>query len=141
MRSLILLAALAFATPASSRTWYILPDGSGDAPTIQAGVDSAAAGDIVLVAAGTYSTMTTVMIDGTPTAVFVAIMKNIRLISENGPAATTIGHDDAGVVVYTHGVDSSAEVKGFTIASHFGGFGCVGPFPSSPVVWTFGIKC
>ena len=35
-----------------SRTWYIKLDGTGDAPTIQAGVDSAQDGDDVLVAAG-----------------------------------------------------------------------------------------
>jgi hypothetical protein len=39
---------------AEARTWRIFPDGSGDAPTIQAGLDSAQAGDTVLVAAGEY---------------------------------------------------------------------------------------
>jgi len=41
-------------SPASSRTWKIQPDGSGDAPTIQAGIDSAAVGDTVSVLSGTY---------------------------------------------------------------------------------------
>ena len=41
---------------ANARTWYVKQDGSGDAPTISAAVDSAVAGDTVLVAPGTYET-------------------------------------------------------------------------------------
>ena len=42
--SIVALVYLTAASPAQARTWYILPDGSGDAPTIQSGVDVAAVG-------------------------------------------------------------------------------------------------
>ena len=50
----IVLASLLPVSPLEARTWYILPDGNGDAPTIQAGIDSAVSGDIVEVACGLY---------------------------------------------------------------------------------------
>ncbi len=48
------LALLFFSTPGQARTWLVLADGSGHAPTIQAAVDSAATADTVLVGPGTY---------------------------------------------------------------------------------------
>jgi len=50
----VVLAYLTAAAPVDARTWHILPDGTGDAPTIQAGIDSAVHYDIVLLAPGTY---------------------------------------------------------------------------------------
>jgi len=54
MRLLILSFMLSLFWPigAVSRTWYVRNDGTGDAPTIQAAVDSAAAGDTVLIGLG-----------------------------------------------------------------------------------------
>jgi hypothetical protein len=48
----ILLACVA---SVSARTWYLKPDGTGDAPSISAGGDSAASGDTLLLADGTYT--------------------------------------------------------------------------------------
>ncbi|UCG51705.1 MAG: hypothetical protein JSW58_16220, partial [Candidatus Latescibacterota bacterium] len=38
-----------------ARTWYVIPDGTGSAPTIQAAIDSAAAEDTVALADGVYT--------------------------------------------------------------------------------------
>src|SRR5437867_4663020 len=37
-----------------ARTWHVRPDSTGDAPTIQAAIDSARAGDEILLAPGVY---------------------------------------------------------------------------------------
>ncbi len=49
-----LMFSLLYASDAYSRTWYVRTDGTGDAPTIQAALDSAQAGDTVLVGSGTH---------------------------------------------------------------------------------------
>jgi predicted outer membrane repeat protein len=54
LRIAMAFAVLLWAASAESKTWSILPDGTGDAPTIAAGLDSAAAHDSVVVACGTY---------------------------------------------------------------------------------------
>lgn len=84
LRCLLLLLAATLVAPqsTSARTWYINPDGSGDAPTIQAGVDSAAAGDTVLVGVGTHADTSHVMIDGELRVVSVVLDKNIALLGE-----------------------------------------------------------
>ena len=53
---LILLVSLVvlMSSSASGRTWYIKADGTGDVPTIQAAVDSALAGDEIVLESGTF---------------------------------------------------------------------------------------
>ena len=57
MRSLIVLAgyALLCCWTASSETYLVRPDGSGDFPTIQAAIDGASDGDTILLASGVFS--------------------------------------------------------------------------------------
>jgi hypothetical protein len=75
----VLVFALAWPSVSVSRTWYVRVDGTGDAPTIQAGIDSAVAGDIVLVGSGTYQIDTHIR------------MKNgITVMSESGPHQTKV---------------------------------------------------
>ncbi len=51
-----LVALLFLCADAAARTWYITPDGTGGAATIQAGMDSAAVGDTLALACGTEPT-------------------------------------------------------------------------------------
>ncbi|MFC1800029.1 right-handed parallel beta-helix repeat-containing protein [Candidatus Eisenbacteria bacterium] len=57
MKSMILaaLAVLLVVATVASRTWYITPDGSGDAPTIQAGINAASYCDTILLADGIFT--------------------------------------------------------------------------------------
>jgi hypothetical protein len=74
----IAVVLLLLAPGAGARTWYINTAGTGDAPTIAAGVDSAVAGDTVLVAAGTYEVKE------------VDVKPGLVVTSESGPTLTHI---------------------------------------------------
>jgi len=98
-----------------ARTWYIKADGTGDAPTIQAGVDSAAVGDTVLVGAGTYTDTTYVAIYTVPVPVNVHLYKNISLIGETAPPGVVISGVYSAAAIYVHDVDSTALIESFRI--------------------------
>ena len=85
---LLSLLTLLVAQPSSARTWHILNDGTGDAPTVQAGIDSSAVGDTVLVGPGTY--LENINFNG----------KDIVLKGEMGPDLTILdGSSQADAVV------------------------------------------
>lgn len=51
-----LFASLLLGFPAEARIWVVAPDGSGDAPTIQAAIDSTNYnGDVIMLLDGVYS--------------------------------------------------------------------------------------
>jgi len=52
---MLLVASAGFVGIADAATWSVEPDGSGDAPTIQAAIDAAAAGDEILLSTGVFT--------------------------------------------------------------------------------------
>jgi len=104
MRSLFaaLMIILLLSGSVSARTWHVKPDGMGDAPTIQAGIDSASAGDTVLAAAGVY-----------PDNVVIA-RSELTLASESGPSVTTIGSSASGPAIVVSAADVT--IEGFSVA-------------------------
>ncbi|UCH84508.1 MAG: T9SS type A sorting domain-containing protein [Candidatus Latescibacterota bacterium] len=97
-----LLAVILLPVSSGAATWYILPDGSGDAPTIQAGVDSAAAGDTVLLATGTFTGVGNRDIDfrGQP----------ITVTSEHGPDSTIVDCQNLGRGFYFESSEGPSSV-------------------------------
>lgn len=101
----VIIAALN-ASSADARTWHVFNDGSGDAPTIQAGIDSAAVGDTVLVGPGTYLEHPDFL------------GKDIVLKSSMGPEATILDgslQNELWVVIFINGESRSAIIEGLTI--------------------------
>lgn len=87
-----------------ARTWYIMPDGTGDAPNIQAGIDSAGVGDTVLVACGTYYEHD------------IQLRSAIVLSSETGEAdCAVIDAQWMDRVLFFYMIDNTTMIKGFTL--------------------------
>ena len=89
------------------RTWAVNAAGTGDAPTVQAAIDSAVAGDIVVVNPGRYYEN----ID--------FLGKDITVKSVEGPEVTILDGStrDSSVVVLRKGETRAAVLDGFTITA------------------------
>lgn len=104
---LAVLLCLGLASPVGARTWRIFADGTGDAPTVQAGIDSSAVGDTVLVGPGTYLEDLNYL------------GKDIVVTSSSGPEATILDGSTSGqywVVRVNSGESRAAILEGFTIS-------------------------
>jgi hypothetical protein len=84
--------------------WHIRPDGHGMAPTIQAGIDSAAVGDVVWIDCGTYHEHNIVMKSG------IAVRSE-----ENDPACVTIDAQGLGRIISCAFIDQTTTVSGLTL--------------------------
>lgn len=99
---------------AGARTWYVKPDGSGDVPTIKAGVDSAQAGDTVLASAGRYSWSNQSTGDEYAMILFYRGVTGFTVRSESGPAATVLDAEGQSRIIYFMG-ENFVTLDGFTI--------------------------
>ena len=116
---------------ASARTWYILPDGTGDAPTIQAGIDSSAAGDTVVLGTGLYRG------EGNKRVLFNG--KAIVVTSEFGPDMTIIDCEgDGKAFLFRYHETASSVLSGLTITNGYGPTssrgGAIGCFQAGPTI-------
>ena len=108
---------------ASARIWHIDADGTGDAPTIQAGVDSAAVGDTVLVGPGTYTSVFDVTTGAGLRKAGVHLNKNVCMIGDTS-ATTTIAAGAGDIGVFGSDLEATALVRGFSVRTSGGNAGC-----------------
>jgi hypothetical protein len=120
-RRALLLSLTASASFAQAAVIRVDPSGRGDFTALQAAIDAAAAGDVVLAAPGEYVIDEPLSFRG----------KAIELRSEEGPRMTSIrrargagGLERGSVLVFENGEPRAAILDGFTVlggSSEFGG--------------------
>ena len=117
MKRLIIILFLVAVIPglSHSRSWYIKDDGTGDAPSISAGIDSCEAGDTVFVASGTYNPQSMIYIGGDD-------VDTIYVISESGPSNTIIDCSSANIGFVVEGRYAQfLQISGFDIRNGING--------------------
>jgi predicted outer membrane repeat protein len=125
----IVFGILQFAGAAASRTWYVKPNGTGDVPTIQAGVDSAAPGDVILLAPGRYTWANQGGGSGYGMVFVARGQDDFTIRGEMGAGRTVLDAQGQGRVLFIQGFNDIV-VEGLTITGgvapatgNFGGGG------------------
>jgi len=135
---LLLLALTVPAWRAHSRVWSVDPAGDGDAPTIQAAVDSAGPGDEIVVEPGIYSWSTQGHSGDYGMVFFASYVGGFTLRSSNGPEETFLDAEFRGRIMFIQSYNDIV-IEGFTFrngrapASYDSGGGLIGHL-SSPVI-------
>jgi hypothetical protein len=112
-----LVLMLLYAPSASAAVWNIEPDGTGDAPTIQAGIDLASSGDTILLGPGTYTGAGNKDVD--------FLEKDVVVTSSAGATATVIDCESVGrAFLCVRGETAAATISDVTIRN--GNPGAVG---------------
>ena len=109
IRTLIAIVVILIPFSTKARIWQVRVDGQGDAPTIQAAIDSAVWGDRILVFPGTYRE-------------FIELKDGIDLVSAQGAEVTSLEpfiEDPPPFslppLILAEDVGPSTRVRGFTI--------------------------
>jgi hypothetical protein len=108
------LAILALCVPsASSKTWLVFEDGSGDAPTIQAAFDFSAVGDSIVVGPGTYRG-------------YIQARGGRVLLGRDGAGTTILDADGKSSCLYSMPSDFDFLIEGFKLMGAEPGYGYSG---------------
>ena len=108
--TILILLCASMVSNASGRTWRVDVAGTGDAPTIQAAIDSAQAGDDVLLAPGAYTWSAQ---PGDVVAMLRIAKPGITLHSEAGPELTIVDAQTRARVLYCSDTGLSTRIEGF----------------------------
>lgn len=101
----VLIFILLAASSASARIWLVNPIGTADAPTPQAAMDSAQAGDEVVLTPGTY----------TYKGYGVFMKSGVVLRSQSGPETTIMDAQRQGSPVLCYNTGPGTRIEGLTL--------------------------
>jgi hypothetical protein len=102
------VALLSLASPSSGRNWYVAQNGSGDAPTIEAAIDSTVSGDVIVVGSGNYPV-------GSVETGGVVLKSGTTIVSESGPVGTMLFAADGPIQSSVLSISDGCTVRGLTI--------------------------